>query len=195
MSRNGKRSFPAGLTLLELVVVMGILTALAAILVPLMPNLLRRADKATDATQSSELAKAIQLCQATTYGYPDQFDALVDSSGKLPSYLPGSGTTAGVFGGFVQTSPPSGVTMSDAASALSKVGINNVHYLASDTEAGNAYAGGTTTGTAAGFHPTRFPYATSTPTPLSGGSTDIALPQQDERAKRYRQPPAGGRHG
>ena len=153
-----------GLTLLELVVVLGILVAVAAILVPLMPNLLRRAHKSTDATQSSELAKAVQMCQAATYAYPDKFDALCDSSGNLPSYLPGytasSGTAApaGAFGGFVTVQPAG----TDVAAALNSVGVNNVMYLSSGT-----------TGT--GFAPTRFPYdSPATSTPLNS-STHLAF--------------------
>ena len=95
-----------GMTLLELVVVMGILVGLAAILVPLMPNMLRRAHKATDATQSGELAKAIQTCQAATYSYPDRWDSLTDKEWESPGVFAGLGNTRGVFGGFVNSRPP-----------------------------------------------------------------------------------------
>src|SRR5437868_14511623 len=101
------RTTRRGLTLMELVVVMAILVALAAILVPLFPNMLRRAHKATDATQSSEVSKAVQLYQSSYYGYPDNFDLLLDSAGAFPAYLPwdhganGSFSQNAPFGGFV----------------------------------------------------------------------------------------------
>src|SRR5436305_9294989 len=86
-----------GLTLIELIVVMAILVALAAILIPLFPNMLRRAHKATDATQSGEVAKAVQMYQASYYSYPDNFDLLLDGSGAFPSYLPWNKSANGSF--------------------------------------------------------------------------------------------------
>src|SRR5262245_29592790 len=106
----------AGLTLMELVVVMTILIALAAILVPLFPNLLRRAHKATDATQTSELAKALQSYQALYVSYPDEFDLLTDGS-AFPAYLPADG---GTFGGAATAT----ALTTDEAKALGRVGVN-----------------------------------------------------------------------
>lgn len=80
-----------GLTLMELVVVLTILVGLAAILVPLFPNLLRRTHKATDATQSAEVAKAVQLYQAMYLSYPDQFDLMLTGAGVAPDYIPSDG--------------------------------------------------------------------------------------------------------
>ena len=52
-----------GLTLMELVVVMFILMALAAIMVPLFPSMVERAHRASQATNESEITKAVQMYQ------------------------------------------------------------------------------------------------------------------------------------
>lgn len=82
-----------GLTLMELVVVMVILAALAGILLPLLPGMVTRAHTSTSATNVGEVAKAIQTHQAVYLSYPNNLDSLVTSSGTLVGYLPGS--TAG----------------------------------------------------------------------------------------------------
>ncbi len=78
--RQGRR---CGLTLMELVVVLLILAALAGILVPMLPNMLSRAHTATGATNTGELAKAVQLYQASYMKYPDNFDSLLNTSGHI----------------------------------------------------------------------------------------------------------------
>lgn len=122
----------AGLTLIELVVVLAILAAVAAIVTPLLPNLLRRAHKAIDATQTSELGKAVQLYQGLYYAYPDNFDLLTDNAAATyPSYLPKDGPTDPPFGGFVGTAP-SNLTAAEVK-ALVKVGVVRVQKLAAGT--------------------------------------------------------------
>jgi prepilin-type N-terminal cleavage/methylation domain-containing protein len=95
-----KRSFrflrPAarrGLTLMELVVVMVILAAVAGIVLPLLPSMISRAHTSTGATNISELAKAVQTHQATYYSYPDNLDSLVTGTGAVATYLPGNAST------------------------------------------------------------------------------------------------------
>ena len=133
------RTKKKGLTLIELVVVLAILAAVAAIIVPLLPNLLRRAHKAIDGTQSSELSKAVQTYHALYYGYPDNFDMLTDGT-AFPSYIPADG--GAVFGGFVQAST---LTASELA-ALAKVGVRYVQPLAttSTSPSLDPYPAGTT---------------------------------------------------
>src|SRR5262245_18662553 len=100
-----------GLTLMELIVVLAILVALAAIVVPLFPNLLRRAHKSTDATQTAELAKSVQMYQALYVSYPDEYDLLTDGAAStFPAYLPADG--GATFGGAV-----SAQTLSSAEAA------------------------------------------------------------------------------
>jgi type II secretory pathway pseudopilin PulG len=126
-----------GLTVMELVVVLAILAAVAAILIPTFPNLLRRAHKATDCTQTGEVAKSVQLYQAAFLSYPDNFDQLTDGT-TFPAYLPGGATP---FGGFVIADT---LTKEEVA-ALANAGINFVQPLASDSSPAN-------------FHPTMNPY-------------------------------------
>ena len=129
----------SGLTLIELVVVMTVLAALAAIVIPMFPNLLRRAHKVSDATNTSELAKAIQTHQAMFLSYPDQYDLLTDGS-AFPAYLPGG--SAAAFGNFVKLDTLS----ADEIAALGRVGVTFVQKLSKDA-------------TGPGFHPTMNPYA------------------------------------
>jgi prepilin-type N-terminal cleavage/methylation domain-containing protein len=129
-----------GLTLMELVVVIAILAALAGIVAPLLPNLLRRAHKSSDATQTSEISKAVQMYQASFISYPDNFDLLTDGT-NFPNYVP---TDNLPFGGFAT---PQQLT-AEEASALGRVGIQYVQPLA-------------TLSTGANFHATMNPYTTS----------------------------------
>jgi type II secretory pathway pseudopilin PulG len=84
-----------GLTLVELVVVMAILIALAGIVIPLLPGIIGRAETSARATNSSEIYKWIQTYEATSSAYPYDFDALIDSSGTAITYVSGfTGATA-----------------------------------------------------------------------------------------------------
>ena len=77
-----KRTHRSGLTLMELLVVLVILVALAGIVVPMLPNMLTKAHDATTVTNIAEVNKAVMSYQTLNLGYPDQFDSLVDTSGK-----------------------------------------------------------------------------------------------------------------
>jgi Tfp pilus assembly protein FimT len=135
---------------MELVVVMAVLAALAAILVPMFPNLLRRAHKVTDTTQTSEVNKALQLYQASFVSYPYDFDMLTDGS-AFPVYAPGASSTAGAFGGF-----PIASTLTDPElEALAKVGISSVQKLASATTSSDL----ATLMSNGSFAPTMYPYS------------------------------------
>jgi Tfp pilus assembly protein PilE len=73
----------AGLTLMELVVVLVILVALAGIVVPMMPNLLTNAHDATVTTNISEVNRAVGSYFTINLAYPDQFDSMVDTNGAM----------------------------------------------------------------------------------------------------------------
>jgi type II secretory pathway pseudopilin PulG len=79
---NKKRfSNRSGLTLLELVVVMLVLVALAGILVPLFPNILGRAHGSSGADNINEVTKAVQTHEALYDGqFPNRWDALHDGT-------------------------------------------------------------------------------------------------------------------
>lgn len=103
------------LTLIELVVVMVILAAVAGIVLPLLPNMITRAHTTTSATNTTEVAKAIQTHEALYLGYPNNLDSLVDEAGALPTYLPGNTssdltTIAALSVGIVNALNASGIT-------------------------------------------------------------------------------------
>jgi prepilin-type N-terminal cleavage/methylation domain-containing protein len=162
MLQTRNRLIRPGLTLMELVVVMAVLAALAAIVIPMFPNMLRRAHKVTDCTQTNEMSKNIQLYNALYYGYPDGFDLLTDGTTTTdPTYLPGA-TTGTTFGNFTNIGP---LTAAQLA-ALNTVGIKNGVPLAAAVPAAG-------TPQAAYFHPTMWPYPDQNPasaSPLAVGT-------------------------
>lgn len=106
-----------GLTLLELVVVLAILAALAGLLLPLAGRYLEKAHAAAGADNIKEIAKAVQQYNAVTRAYPNQLDSLcsdVDAGTPFAS-LPGGGT----YLADVQLT-------ADQVSALQAVGITTV---------------------------------------------------------------------
>ena len=138
------RAVRRGLTLVELIVVLTILVAVATIIIPLLPNVLTKANQATDTTQITELAKAIQSYRAATTAYPDNLDLLTDGT-TMPAYLPESipsgGTTPVALGGYAVAGPLTAAELT----ALNNAGIQFVQPMATDT-------------TGAGFQATVNPY-------------------------------------
>lgn len=130
-----------GLTLLELVVVMVILVALAGILVPLMPGMLSRARTAEQSTNAAELVKAWQIFQTTdkNHYFPDRLDSLADQSGAVYTKLPGVDVT-GLFTVRTFTELATAVsTATDTVAAATlvdrvrSIGIQNVYVMDSTT--------------------------------------------------------------
>jgi prepilin-type N-terminal cleavage/methylation domain-containing protein len=77
-----------GLTLLELVIVLTIIVAIAGVAVAMFPRLLTRAHVASCSANIPELLKAIQMYEAVSLdGYPDRVDTLC-VGGALAAYLP-----------------------------------------------------------------------------------------------------------
>jgi type II secretory pathway pseudopilin PulG len=134
---------------LELVVVLAILVALAAILVPLLPEFLGKANQSAAATNMGELEKGVQTFRATYSRYPNYFDSMLTSAGKNPDF-DGDGK-----GDVPVPTPPQGSALM-AVSTLSttqferlkRQGIKQVYHL-----------NGTTTDS--DFHATLNPYGAS----------------------------------
>ena len=140
-----------GLTLMELVVVLAVLVALAAVVVPMFPNLLRRAHKSVDATQSQEIVKAMLLYQGMYTSYPNEFDLMTVSTGTTaPDFLPADGGNP--FGAAAQI----GNLTDPEVAALRRVGVTLGHHFVDKNPA----------------HPTMDPYANTVqnPTALSTSS-------------------------
>ncbi len=120
-----KKAVRHGLTLLELVIVMTILVALAGIAVGMFPRLMGRAHIASCAGNLPELTKAIQMYEATSMdGYPDRMDTLVVGN-ELAPFLPFSnGEIRGVF-----VDEPT----SDEVEALDRAGIRQVTVMSTNS--------------------------------------------------------------
>jgi type II secretory pathway pseudopilin PulG len=115
-----------GLTLMELVVVMAILIAFAGIVVPLLPGLIGRSETSSRATNTGEITKWIQSYEASYSKYPNDWDALIDSSNAPISYVQG----------FTGATPPLQVTtISDAnqVKALTGAGITRLQLMSQAT--------------------------------------------------------------
>lgn len=189
MLQTRKRKTRPGLTLMELVVVMFILMALAAIMVPLFPSLIERAHRSSQGTNATEIAKAVQLYQSFYGNYPDGYDLLTDGTAII-NYFPAVptpqpmlfGETAGTMaggnvvnaswiypaGGYVNA----GALTTNALNALNGAGIVNEYPLLNGaTLAGGAAVNAANPATNAplNFTPTFNPYPSgvTTPTPLS----------------------------
>lgn len=86
MVRNFRVTARRGLTLIELVVVMAILTVLAAMVIPRLDFLKNQAEHATSASTAQDLATVLQV-QKTSNGSFPSLDLLVDESGAAYSKL------------------------------------------------------------------------------------------------------------
>lgn len=89
------RNVRAGLTLIELVVVMVILAALAALLIPRLGFLKDSADTVTAAAGASEVANNLETYKAAVGSYPLRMDSLIKDDGSgLYDRFTSNGTTA-----------------------------------------------------------------------------------------------------
>ena len=156
------------LTLIELIVVMMILIALAGLLVPMLPSMLTRAHTSTCSTNMAECCKAITTYQALYQSYPNNWDALTDGTTMI-NYLAGSGLNGwppgqgnGAGNGEVTQ-----ITLTAAeALNLTGVGITSVQPMVATA--------GTTPGDQQAFDPTFNYYVSTLPTtgalPITTGS-------------------------
>src|SRR5581483_6715007 len=118
-----------GLSLMELVVVLFVLVALAGIVIPLLPNMVTKTQSATMATNISELNRAIQMYQANTGYFPDQWDALTDGT-TIIDYMPNGESSGGTAATQVGGQLTQGTLTTEEVKALSKVGVANLHFMA-----------------------------------------------------------------
>ncbi len=70
-----------GFTLIELVMVLVILTALAALVVPIVDYIRRQSDKTQGAFAIEQMTENISLYRTLTGNYPDKHDSLIASGG------------------------------------------------------------------------------------------------------------------
>ena len=144
-----------GLTLLELVVVLTILVALAGLLVPMVSNLLSVSTSAIGATNASEVERMVQLYLGRPNGNTlDLLDNLADSSGDLMSYAP---TNSSALGNATPDIVPYQLSSgTPAVTSLSYLGLQNVYQLVPNPG----------TATTPAWNPTFYPYTPNTTTGL-----------------------------
>lgn len=135
-SRWGRRT-SCGFTLLELVVVIGIIMSLAGILTLTLPNLLKDANEASLVSNLKLCDDMIQSWQAAHRGsYPTGWDSLVTGTSLYP-YLP-TNATGGIVGGCLE---PLSLTAAHVE-RLKRANITTVcdmtRYTGSSTNAVNA---------------------------------------------------------
>jgi len=70
----------AGMTLIELTVVLLVLIGLAGLMIPYVGGFISKTHDSTGADSLAELAKSMQQYQVQFQGYPDDMDSLIDSS-------------------------------------------------------------------------------------------------------------------
>jgi len=132
-NRNVAKSRGA-LTLIELVVVMAILVALAGILIPLVPGMLGRGEQSSAATNMSEISKWVQTFEAASGRYPLDWDSLTDGTATTLTYL-ASSTTKGPFSGATPALQMTALT-ANQASALTGAGITQVQLMSTTQPTG-----------------------------------------------------------
>jgi type II secretory pathway pseudopilin PulG len=84
-----------GLTLMELVVVMVILIAVAGTALQMLPSFLTKTHDSVTTTNIAEVNKAVMSYLSTNLGYPDQFDSIIDTGGAM--YMGAVFNTANTF--------------------------------------------------------------------------------------------------
>lgn len=113
------------LTLIELVVVLLVLAALAGTLVPIFTDFTTRTHGAAGADNIVEITKAVQIYRASVLRDPDNLDRLLDNAGAAVDIVPsGSGEVTTL------------TLDANTAGALTAVGITTLHNMvnAADTE-------------------------------------------------------------
>lgn len=117
-----------GLTLIELVMVLIILTALAAMIVPIIDNIRRTSDKSTASAVMKQLVENVSLYRTQKGVYPNDFDSLLDEDGLTAA------TSLGKSGKGI-ASPLSTLELE----GLTGIGITRVMDLDVDNSTGNVY--------------------------------------------------------
>ena len=126
-----RRPVRRGLTLLELVVVIGILALLAGIAIPKIADLIGRSRSGTQAYSTADVSRQLEIFSGMNGKYPDGWDTLTETSGALYTKLnPALTTTSGGLGSILTTTNLS----EDQVTSLSTAGISHV-FLHDSTSA------------------------------------------------------------
>ncbi len=121
-----RRANQHGLTLIELVVVLAVLVALAGLIVTNFPGIISRAHTATCSTTTSDLDKTMQYSFTTSLKYPSGYDSLLNDDGSaLFEQLPGWKEGVSDAGGALAY----GTVTVDQAKALAAIGVTYSYNL------------------------------------------------------------------
>jgi len=116
----------AGMTLIELTVVLLVLIGLAGLMMPYVSGFISKTHDSTGASNIAEINGAMERYSAQFQGYPDKLDSLINTDGKLygADFASGNG-----LGGSLLMGPKclkSQALTSEQAMTLSMSGINTV---------------------------------------------------------------------
>lgn len=129
-----------GFTLIELVVVVGILVVLAGLVLPNLDVLNLRANKGVASTTMADLSRSVQQYYTQRASYPDRWDSLLTDTGEL--WVPGEpggdpGLDPGLVGGPPVGSPTKLTTLTltePQVRSLTRMGIATLLDLEDSTE-------------------------------------------------------------
>lgn len=116
-----------GLTLLELVVVLVVLAALAGLLIPMFPSIFQKTHAGQGAGNLAEINKFIETYKGLNFSYPDGLDSLIDEDGNLLPYLPyvaGPGAGAGLTVIDLSSTGIGSLSAAEVVEKLNAAGIN-----------------------------------------------------------------------
>lgn len=105
-----------GLTLMELIMVLVILIALAGLVVPMFPGILTQAHTSTCSTNIQECTKAVMMFQSAKSSYPNNLDLMSDGATGTIDYLAGGTSLPAQYGG-----PGTALTMGGGQITASKL--------------------------------------------------------------------------
>jgi len=112
-----------GLTLIELVVVLAILVALAGLIIGNFPGLIKRASRSTSASSVGDINRAVQVDYTTLLKYPNDMDSLLQSGGTVYTNLPNVG------GSYVGGILSAGALSAAEVNALASVGVTRTFQM------------------------------------------------------------------
>ncbi|WOO39498.1 prepilin-type N-terminal cleavage/methylation domain-containing protein [Rubellicoccus peritrichatus] len=127
-----------GLTLVELLVVLTIITAVATIIIPILPNTNQISGGSTGSGNMREVIKAVETHRGATGDYPENWDSLIDSNGViLPTTAPADLAVLDI------SSPISGSDEEAIANALANASITQTfqHVDFTDTDVNQTFDG------------------------------------------------------
>jgi len=128
MTRNSRREARRGLTLIELVVVVAILTILGSLIVQTLPSMMKRTHLSKCADTIAALNRAWGESFAMSTRYPDGYDSLLGAGGsaKYDKLTPGLSNLITV-----------GTLSGAEATALTSIGVTSVVDLTSGSTVAN----------------------------------------------------------